>query len=66
MVGAEKTRLSSTIASWRSMLAPVNVPNRAAPSLLSEKLTAGRLFSSSDGARCADRVRSPPAHAAAT
>ena len=46
MRAAEDTRRSSTIASSRPMFSPVALPNLRAPSLVSEKLTAGRLFSS--------------------
>ena len=53
MRGADCTRPSSTIASWRPMFSPVTLPNLRPPSLFSVKLTAGWLFSSSDGARVA-------------
>ena len=44
IVGAEVTRLSRMIASRRPMFVSVTVPNFRAPSPLSVKLTAGRLF----------------------
>jgi hypothetical protein len=37
------------IASWRPTFSPLTLPNFRPPSVLSVKLTAGRLFSSSDG-----------------
>ncbi len=49
MRGADTTRLSRTIASERPMFSPVTFPNFRAPSFLSEKLTAGRPFSSMVG-----------------
>ena len=49
MTGADCTRPSRMIARRRPMFSPVALPNFRAPSWLSEKLTAGRLFSSSVG-----------------
>ena len=49
IAGADCTRPSRMIASWRPMFSPVTFPNLRPPSLLSVKLTAGWLFSSSDG-----------------
>ena len=46
MTGALSIELSSTIASWRPTLAPVACLNLAAPAVLSVKLTAGWLLSS--------------------
>jgi hypothetical protein len=44
MVGADMTRLSRMIARRRPMFDSVTAPNFLAPSPLSVKLTAGRLF----------------------
>ncbi len=62
IVGAEVTRLSMMIASRRPMFVSVTTPNFLAPSLLNVKLTAGRLFWSTDGRAL---VRSRPLTAAA-
>ena len=65
MRGADCTRPSSTIASWRPMFSPVIFAKRREPSLLSVKLTAGWLFSSSVG-RAVRRSRPVTAAAART
>ena len=57
MRGADCTRPSRTIASWRPTFSPVTLPNFRPPSLFSVKPTAGWLFSSTEGARCAAPVR---------